>query len=321
MRQWTMLGTLLLLPACAAQDALTVERGGALVAAGMPATAASRALLNEVAATSREASIELAVADRGCRWPEIRIATAPEAKGLCARASEPGVDFVVIDRARLTPTITLIDGLVAYLSSVDDIVSEAPDDSGTMLANALIDAQGIAGVVSSVAGTPEPTIVTTEQREAAAGLVGLIGTLAQERDQAARLRQLEGKSPEVSRTIGLLDTDLNNWAKLALQSDLDTVDAAFLTRSRTLAKDANDRDYRAFLTNWAELKDRRNAAGALPAELSKALNAMKRAHADYDRILQSQNLTAADRQQMARIARARLSQALSIVAAVLRAFL
>ncbi|WP_199554040.1 hypothetical protein [Sandaracinobacteroides hominis] len=320
MRRWTTVALVLLLPACTAQNALTVERGGALVAAGAPATAASRALLNEVAATSREASIELAVADRGCRWPEVRIATAPEASGLCAKAAEPGVDFVVIDRARLSPTISLIDGLVAYLSSVDDIVSEAPDDSGTMLSNALIDAQGIAGVVSSVAGVAEPR-VTDEQREAAAGLVGLIGTLAQERDQAARLRQLEGKSGDVSRTITLLETDLNNWAKLALQSDLDTVDAAFLTRSRQLSRNAPDTDYRAFLTNWAELKDRRDAAGALPTELSKALNAMQLAHADYDRILQNRNLTAADRKEMARIARARLSQALSSVAAVLRAFL
>ncbi len=311
----------LLLPACAARNTLVVERGGDLVAAGMPAMAASRALLHDVAKTSREASIELAVADRSCRWPEIRIATSPEARSLCAKPSEPGVDFMVIETARLTPTINLIDGLVAYLSSVDDIVSEAADDSGIILSNALIDAQAIAGLAGEVSGGPAPVLVTKEQREAAAGLAGLIGSLAQERDQVARLRQLEGKNPQVSRTVELLEVDLQNWSKLALQSDLDTIDAAFFTRSLTLGKSGSDAGYRAFLVNWAQLKDRRDAAGALPAQLTKSLNALKLAHEDYDRILMNRNLTAEDRRVMARIARERLRQALASVTAVLRTFL
>ena len=304
-----------------ARDALVVERGQSLVEAGATVTAASRQLLDEVAATSREASIEVAIADRDCRWPDIRIATSPEATGICAAPDQPGVAFAVVDAATLRPTLTLIDAVTVYLASVDEIVSGEPDDGATALSNAYADVQNLVSISAGVAGQPAPKLLNDDQLAAATNLAQLIGDLRKEQEQARRLELLERQSPKMSETFERLDADLTRWTQLVLRSDLDTIDGVFQARATQLRKTATDAELRSFLTTWADLRDRSEAARALPVELDKALDALRQAHADYLRIVENRSLSDSDRRAMAQIARTRLSQALSVVAGAVRAFL
>jgi len=168
---------------------------------------------------------------------------------------------------------------------------------------------------------------------AASGLAGLIGALVQERNQVARLRLVEQQAGQVAPIIDALDRDLALWAGRSAPASLAAIDTAFSVRAFQLRKGmaaapagprsfAADDQYRAFLAQWAALKDRRLAAGALPIEMKKAVAALRLAHQDYARMLDpAARLTPADRAAMARITRSRLRDALSTISGALRAFL
>lgn len=331
MRRYTtsvgLVAALLLAGGCA-RNSVTVERGGQLVALGMPVTAAARQVVRDVQAVNREAAIEIAVADPSCTWPDIRIATGvpPPGSSICGRGADT-VPFTMVDEAAVRPTLTLIDALVAYLSAVDDVVSAAPDDSGTMLELALVD------VNSLMAGVGAGPVLSGDQIAAAKGLAGLIGALVQERNQVARLRLVERQAADVPAIIDALDRDLALWAGRSAPASLAAIDTAFGVRAFQLRKamaaqpaDARtvmaDDQWRRFLTQWAAVQDRQMASAALPVQMQKTVMALRVAHQDYARIIDpAARLTTGDRAAMARVTRARVREALSAVAGVLRAFL
>lgn len=336
MQRWaTLIGlAALLLAAGCARDAVSVERGGQLVAIGIPVTAAARSVVRDVQAVNREAGVEIAVADPSCTWPDIRIATAepPPGSSICGRGPDT-VPFALVDEAAVRPTLTLIDALLAYLSAVDDVVSAAPDDSGTMLELALVDVNNLVSLAADAGLGSGRVLLNQDQIAAARGLAGLIGALVQERTQAAQLRLVEQQAPAVADIIDALDRDLALWAGRSAPASLAAIDTAFGVRAfqlrKAMASDptsartvAADDQWRRFLTQWAAVQDRQLASAALPVEMKKMLTALRLAHRDYVRMLDpAARLTAADRAAMARVTRARVRAALSAVAGTLRAFL
>ena len=308
----------LLLAAGCAREVVIVDRGAGVVEAGRPAIDASRKLLDETVAANREAKLDLAVFDRSCEWPEVVIADQPQGRALCGT---PGTSFVDIRPETLKPTIRLIDALAAYVGAVDDIVSATPEDSATALAAAYADVENLVAIGSGVAGAAKPQLLNADQLAAAKTLAGLIGDIAHTHVQAEALTRLEAQSPQVDETIARLDSDLKRWRSVVVESDLDTIDTVYGLRAREMRAKADDAAYRQFLTQWQQLKDRHAATAALPAELSRALAALKAAHADYLRIIRNRNLTAADRQAMAAATRKRLTAALAAVAGAVKLFL
>ncbi len=319
----------LLLAGGCARNAVTVERGGQLVAIGMPVTDAARQVVRDVQAVNREASIEIAVADPTCQWPDIRIATGePPAGSIICGTGPESVPFTMVNEAAVRPTLALIDAMLAYLSAVDDTITAAPDASATMLELALVDVNNlVAGIDGGQA------MLNDNQVAAATGLAAIIGALVQERAQVERLRLVERQAGDVAAVLDALDRDLALWAGRSAPASLRAIDTAFAVRAFQLrkamaAQPPNDRSvmadnqWREFLLQWAAVKDRQLASAEVPVEIHKALAALRLAHRDYVRILDPEaRLTAADRAAMARITRARLQEALSTISGAIRAFL
>lgn len=333
-----------LLGGCAAREQLAVDRGTELVAAAEPALTAAMVYLRKVEDTSRSAAIELAVADRSCDWPAPRIpadprqtrhpdqrgklcsvGTAERAARQAATAAEPFVEpvaFRPVGGRELEPTLRLIGGMTAYLEAVDAVVSAEPDGSGALLAAALVDAQAVAAIVDTVQGSPERTLLSQDQADAAIGLVGLIGEFQQRRGQARELEALvRADDGRFDRSLDALDSSLDRWATLVEASDLDTIDAVFGLRVRTLRPSADDASYRSFLTDWQALTAEREAAArGMPPALRQALAAARAAHRHYVNILRDPELSPENRAARARIARDQFSRTLGAVANILRSF-
>jgi hypothetical protein len=336
---------MLLLGGCAAREQLAVDRGAELVAAAEPAMGAARTHLRTVEATSRRAAVELAVVDRSCNWPTPRIPADPRQNShpqqlgkLCsveaaeraaqAMAAQGGAPFLKpvafrpVGGKELEPTLRLIGGMTAYLEAVDAVVSADPDGSAAILDMALKDAEAIAAIAAGLTGTDELTLLTKDQGAAATGLAGLIGEFQQRRGQAAELERLvrEDKG-KFDASIDALERSLDNWSKLVLEADLDTIDAVFGRRFAKLRPTADDASYRSFLEEWQVLgAEREAAARGMPPALRQALAATREAHRQYVNILLDETLTPENRRAKARIAREQFSRSLGAVANILRAF-
>jgi len=307
-----LLPLLLLLAGCA-QDALTVERAGTVAAAGQPVVAEATALLADVARTSERAAIEIAVADRSCAWPNIRIATAETATALCAAPGEPGIDFEVLGAESLGPTLRLIGALAAYLEAVGRILAKEPVPAAAILAGVKADLDALGQVAG---GGPK---LSAQQAKAAGDLAAMVAALANAREEAARLRALEAQLPAVDPLIATLRADLERWTRLALASDLDTIDAALGQMQRRARAGAGDEAYRAILETRASIGRRRAAAAALSPALAAALDALAAARADFARAVEGR-FNAGDRRRMAMITAERLREALRRIAATVAAF-
>lgn len=335
---------LAMLGGCAAREQLAVERGAELVAAAEPALTAAMVYLRKVEDTSRSAVVELAVADRSCNWPAPRIPADPRqtrhpeqlgrlcsvgsAERAARQAAAGGAAFVepVVFRpvggTELEPTLRLIGGMTAYLEAVDAVVSAEPDGSGALLAAALVDAQAIAAIADTVQGNPERTLLSQDQADAAIGLVGLIGEFQQRRGQARELEALvRADDGRFDKSLDALDSSLDRWATLVEASDLDTIDAVFGLRFRTLRSSADDASYRGFLADWQALTAEREAAArGMPPALRQALAATRAAHRQYVNILRDPELSPENRAARARLAREQFSRTLGAVANILRSF-
>lgn len=329
-----LLAAALLVGGCA-MDRVRIERAGEVVDQGGPLVAASSALLNNIAGTSREASIELALADPLCDWPEINIATGTPAASLCDPASSSHVTFTRIDATKFEPTVQLIAALSGYVAAVDAVVTDSASDERINLAKAKATIEGIIGGISSVTGAPNPVAgLSPDQQTALNGIVAMIDRLAAEADRARRLQVVETNSPKLRDVTAALRRDLMNWSNLALISELDTlqtVQTMLWQRDRMLRLKPvrnieekrsllDDDARRALLNRRLETEGRLVAARRLPKTLSQAVGDFEAAHDSYVNALENTTLTPENRRRVAQVTRERLRESLALLAQTVAAF-
>ncbi len=317
-----------LLSGCATNQ-LRIERAGAVVQEGQPLVTASKALIADIAATSRDASIELALADPLCDWPEIRIATGTPAASLCDPASSSHTTFTRINAGAFAPTVTLIGALSAYVAAVDAVASGATTDERFNLAAARAQLESVAGAV----GVNPIAKLSEDQQKALDGLVALIDTLSREAEQARQLQAIEANTPGLRAVTTALRRDLANWANLALVSELaslQSVQTLRWQRDRMLRLQPERRGVRrellgddarrALLRQRLETENRLAAARALPATLAQAVTDFETAHDSYVNALQNKALTPENRARLTELTRERLRQSLTLLAQTVAAF-
>ena len=324
----------LLIGGCAI-DRVRIERAGEVVEQGGPLIAASSDLLNTIAATSREASIELALADPLCDWPEINIATGTPATSLCDPASSSHVTFTRIETTSFAPTVQLIAALSGYVAAVDAVVTDSASDQRMNLAKAKATIEGIIGGISSATGAHNPVAgLGANQQAALNGIVAMIDTLARESDQARQLHAVEANSPKLREVTAALRRDLENWSNLALISELDTLQTVQTMRwqrdrmlrlkpSRTSDERRSlldDNSRRALLNRRLETEGRLVAARQLPKTLSQAVSDFEAAHDSYVNALEDKALTPENRRRVAQVTRERLRESLALLAQTIAAF-
>lgn len=329
-----LLAAALLIGGCAI-DRVRIERAGEVVDQGGPLVAASSDLLDNIATTSRAASIELALADPLCDWPEINIATGTPATSLCDPASSSHVTFTRIDAASVAPTVQLIAALSAYVTAVDGVVSGSTGDARMSLASAKARIEAIIGGISGFAGRPNPvSALSADQQTALKGIVAMIDTLQKEADQARQLQAVETNNPKLREVTAALRRDLVNWSNLALVSELDTLQSAQtlrwqrdrMLRTKPIGAAAgrawllDDDARRKLLNSRLEVEDRLAAARRLPMILSAAVDNFEAAHGSYVNALENKTLTPENRQRVAQVTRERLRQSLALLVQTIAAF-
>lgn len=308
-----------------AVDRLRVERAGEVVSAGQPLVAAASTTLNEVAKSSVEAGVEFAATDPSCDWPEIRVLREPSPKALCAPASAAPATFFTLtttDKPRMAATITLVAALGDYVDAVDAVVSEDPVDAGAALGRARAELEGIVGDLSTIANRPKPELLADDQFAAIQGIAGFIGELAQEADQARRLKIIEKNNVGMGEVAKRIGADVGLWTNLGLVSNLRDIENLRVRTWRVLRQSpqATEADRRAVLLQRVAVGQRIAAANALPAALNKAVAAFVQAHAEYANALDGRKLSPANRARAAQITRERLRRTLSLIADTLAAF-
>ncbi len=333
MRKWLPI-SMLLLAGCAT-DTVRIERAGEVVQQGQPLIAASNALLDNIVDVSQQASIEMALADPLCDWPELRIATGTPAASLCDPQSSSFTTITRIDRESVAPMLKLIAALSAYVAAVDSIVADSPTDAGINLADARSQIESIAGGIAAIAGVPDPVAALTDDQKAAlTGIAAMLDRLARERAQAGQLLALEANAPDLRATTAALRRDLVNWSKLALMSDLQTLqDVQTLRWQRDRLSRSNpkptraeraawlsDAERRALLGRRVDIASRLTAANRLPATLSAAVGDFEAAHDQYLNILENKDLTPENRARKAEVTRQHLRESLALLAQTIAAF-
>ena len=330
LRRVSVLLSLTLLIGGCATNQLRIERAGAVVQEGQPLIRAANALIDNIVVTSRDASVEFALADPQCDWPEIRIATGTPAASLCDPASSSHTVFTRIDRAAFTPTLRLIGALSGYVAAVDAVASGSTTDERFNLAAAKAEIEGIAGAIG-----PNPiSNLSADQQKALDGIVAMIDTLTREAAQAQQLQAIEANNPKLHEVTAALRRDLGNWADLALVSELSNLqsiqtlrwqrdrmlrinpDASRAARRELLSDDAR----RALLRQRLDTEARLAAAKQLPATLSQAVSDFETAHDSYVNALENKALTPENRARLAELSRERLRQALALLAQTVAAF-
>ena len=325
---WLRRGAVLLavIASGCATNPLRIERAGEVVQQGRPLIAASNALIDTIVTTSRDASVEFALADPQCDWPEIRIATGTPAASLCDSASNAHTTFTLIDRAAFAPTLKLIGALSGYVAAVDAVASGSSTDERFNLAAARSEIEGIAGAVGV-----GPRL-SADQASALDGIVAMVDTLAREAEQARQLQAIEANNPKLHEVTAALRRDLGTWADLALVSELANlqgIQTMRWQRDRQLRLGPGRGDRRALLSEDArrallrqrlDTEGRLAAARQLPATLARAVTDFETAHDAYVNALQDRNLTPDNRARLAELSRERLRQSLALLAQTIAAF-
>ncbi len=316
-----------LLAGCAT-DQLRIERAGAVVQEGAPLLRASNALIDSIVTTSRDASVEFALADPLCDWPEIRIATGTPAASLCDPASSSHTTFTRIDRAAFTPTLKLISALSAYVAAVDAVASGSTTDERFNLAEAKAAIEGLGGSANPLSK------LSADQSKALDGILAMVDTLSREAEQARQLQAIEANHPKLREVTAALRRDLGNWADLALVSELANLQGIQtsrwqrdrMVRINPKAGRADKRELlsddarRALLRQRIDTETRLAAARALPGTLTQAVTDFETAHDSYVNALENKDLTPENRARLAELTRERLRQSLKLLAETIAAF-
>lgn len=315
-----------------ATNAIRLDRAETMTKAGREATGQTRALMDDVRKENRELLIDLIASDPAC---VVGVDTNPviafrkPERGPTQLCRKGGVksdgDFVIrrLIREDFAPSLAVIDGLVAYLTAVDAIITRDPIDLEATVSEAYGEIQGIAADIKAISGSklaiPE---LSQPQQEALGSVLSLLSEILDEAKRVGDLRTLEnGKDARYfSESHGRL-ADINERWLRSLRGELRSQRTLLAERlAATRAYQYEKR--RALATDQLRLIERTEQIEPLGRALAKTVMALQEAHTDYRSLLfgTSKQLTREEKRKAARITRIRLRAALSSLAKIVTAF-
>jgi hypothetical protein len=315
------------LAACAT-NVIRIDRANTMTAAGRIATDKTRALMDDVRSENRRFLIDLVASDSRCAIGKgvDPIIVYPPRKGLrlCRGNAAAGRgDFVVrrLTKTDFAPSLTVIEGLVAYLDAVDAIASRKPLDLDGTIGGAYDDLQGTLDDVATITQS-EPLLpaLSADQRNAVKGTLDLLGEILDQAVKVDDLRKLERSLNPAAFTTNLaaLTTINGRWLD-RLDAEVDSRKAlvtARLLRTRSFAERRGLAGEQLGLLEQAEMLQQ------LELQLARTVTALDTAHAAYVRLLfgTGRDMTLSEKRKAAAITRGRLRTALSSLANLITAF-
>ena len=310
-----------LLAGCAT-NAIRIDRGTAVGAAGQAAVAGTRGVLAEVDSANRDKLVAVAALDPACDLPSPVIAGPSRREvGVCVPAGQEPArgDFRLarFDSRAFAPALATLQGLSAYLGAIDEILTTKRPDVGADVDDAIVKLQGAASSIGVIVGVPIPTLLADEQRKAVTGALSLLSTLANEARTVDELRRLEtpARDIEFQETLARLRAVDAGLLQILRQELQEQGRVLGLTRRSV-------RDPRESRREEMGLIERRERIDALEVAMGGALDALGSSRDSYLELLRDGNapLTRDERAKRARLARDRVLSALNAVAGLVKAF-
>lgn len=333
--------TLSLSLAACATNPLRLDYGGEVADRGKLAAAASAAFLDRVEEARVEANLALIESDPNCApllahvrlRPDLAAATAsPEpARGwLCTREAVAGRTSPLSLAPmgdEFEPTLQAISAVGAYSEAIAGILlAEGGDPAAEFTATLAL--LGAAGALFDAAGggpgAPPDLLSPDDPRpQAVAGFLAFVADLADEQSRVDQLRQLAASEQGSAELVANLQAHLRQWngERIANMDLHDVVATAMMGQllQRDPAPVAEERRLMAE-RYYQRDADRREARLAFAA-LDGMLGALAAADRDLRRTLaENPDLSPAERAQLARVFRGRVTDAFGTLTALLTAF-
>ncbi|MHA7820159.1 MAG: hypothetical protein ACX930_10985 [Erythrobacter sp.] len=343
------------LSACAT-NVLRLEYAEDLSARGKAAAAASSAFLGKVEDARIAANLELVEADPNCRPNMVNIRLAPDlsasdaanganAGWLCAASANDGtVELSLAPLGpELEPTFQLISALGSYSQAIVNILEGEVYDPAEDFIDTLALLRAAEGTICALDGGVAPSGgadgAATCQRPSGAGpaipdsddprleAVGsaltFLGELASEQSKVDQLRKLRAQGPAGASLATALQEHLRDW-DLSRRADivlLASVENALMAQALSAVPPPAASKRRAYVEQYYQRqKESRNSLRAFAA-LDAMLSDLALAEDDLHRVLEENpDLTDAEKAQVARIYRSRVTRALNSITALITAF-
>lgn len=320
----TLLASSLLMSACAT-NTIRLDRAATMSDAGRTATTATRDLATKAAKANRDAIIEIASFDPNCQLPRPAIFLGKDPSGkirLCSTGGATTISpFVRYTSKDLLPTLSVIEGITAYLDAVDEILAREPID----LVGSLSAAQSDLAAIQTIVGADSKPLLDDAQQAAVGQTLELIQTILTEAATVSDLRQLErdrqkdGES--LAESVEALKQLNNIWA--GRFSDAQNVQFALVNEVYRTSPPSDFDKRRASVANQLSIKESAENAPEIQRKIDALAGVFLQAHKDYLELLPAGSkaqLTPAEKRKRANIIKARVRAALQSLAALVTAF-
>jgi hypothetical protein len=316
-------------------NAVRVKTASEVGATSTAVADAATAQLENMSRAREQAFISLVASDESCEYNTPLQVFIPQKPGLpsaplCAENSTQSItgydnrsiDFAPVPAESLAPTLELIAAVAAYGEALTKIAEEPKFDISDDIAEAI----GLATRARALAaglgasGLPDIAAISTEQQQTATDLINFLGMLAQERRQVKDIRVIVSKhGPKFIESGAKLKKQIAEWniaiTKSSIILNRDNLKRFYSGQRANMSYEAREKMLRLIVnadTEGARVTKATTAFG-------KAVDELLAAQADLEAAL-SNNPTAEQRKEAAKISRARFVNAFKLAVDALLAW-